>query len=94
LVYSERYRRGITELLEILKNNDQEYTDKIPEKLLNFLEKNASKDYKIEFDKDKELKDLNLQKETKAFLSMLFLYYWCDEKDREDFLKILKDHIQ
>lgn len=93
-MYSERYRRGITELLEILKNNDQEYTDKIPEKLLNFLEKNASKDYKIEFDKDKELKDLNLQKETKAFLSMLFLYYWCDEKDREDFLKILKDHIQ
>ena len=44
---SLEFREGITETLDILNHMDKSYTDKIPKKFKDFLEKN-----KISFDKD------------------------------------------
>ena len=67
---STGYSEAFVEVLAILDNTPIEEKNSIPEKFMNFLKENASKTYKIAFDKNKQIEELTLKKETKAMLSV------------------------
>ena len=50
---STDFSEAITETLDILKHMDNVYIDKIPKKLMHFLENNRSKTYIFDLDHSK-----------------------------------------
>ena len=89
---SESYKKGISEVLEILKYSGKKYIEKIPKKLLIFLKENASETYKPQIDVNKKIEDMNLLPETKGLLSLLYMDYWATPEEKEEFQGVLKDN--
>ena len=89
---NKRYKAGITEVLVLLEQSQPEYTKKIPVKILNFFRENALNNYKPKIDSKKEIKDLELLPETRGLLSILYLNYWANPEEKEEFKGILKEN--
>lgn len=84
---------AISEVLHYLKGISQTDIDKLPNKLMNFLEENASKDYICDFDYTKPLSELDLLDETKGLLGLICLNYWCEtEEEKADFTRKLNEN--
>ena len=87
-----RLREAITEVLEILKNTDNTYMEKLPEKFKKFLNDNKSTSYIPEIDFSKELKDLKIRKETKELLGIMYLNYWSNDEEKKEYVKLLSEN--
>ena len=74
---SVKNANAMAEVIYYLKGIKQEDINKIPKKLLQYLNDNASKEYKCDFDYNKPLKDLNLLDETRGIIGMICYNYWC-----------------
>ena len=74
---------AMAEVLYYLKGIKQEDINKIPKKLLQYLNDNASKDYKCDFDFNKPLKELSLLDETRGIIGMICYNYWCVDEDKK-----------
>lgn len=84
---------AISEVLHYLKGINQTDIDKLPNKLMNFLEENASKDYICDFDYTKPLSELDLLDETKGLLGLICLNYWCEtEEEKAEFTRKLNEN--
>lgn len=83
---------GITETLDILQHMDKSYVNKIPSKFKNFLEQNKSLTYKPQLDHTKNLNDMKVKDKTKSILATIYVNYWCDKEQKEDYLKLLKQN--
>ena len=78
------YRKTLTDIDLILNQVDEEIRNKIPNKLQNYI---SEIDINIPLDKQK------LNEETKAFLAMLYLNYWCTtNEEKEEFRKQLSEN--
>lgn len=89
----EKNAKAISEVLYYLKGIRKIDIDKLPKKLLNFLGKNASKDYICDFDYTKPLSELNLLDETKGMLGLICINYWCEtEEEKAEFKKKLNEN--
>ena len=92
---SVRNANAMAEVIYYLKGIKQEDIDKIPKKFIQYLNKNASKEYKCDFDYNKPLKELNLLDETRGIIGMICYNYWCvTEKQKEQYLKRLSQNEQ
>lgn len=89
---SLEFSEGITETLDILNHMDKSYTDKIPKKLKDFLEKNKSDSYIPHLDHSKKIKEMNLKEKTKDILATIYMNYWCDAEQKENYIKTLKQN--
>lgn len=89
---SLEFSEGITETLDILKHMDKSYTDKIPKKFKDFLEKNKSDSYIPHLDYSKKIKEMNLKEKTKDILATIYMNYWCDAEQKENYIKTLKQN--
>ena len=87
-----RLSEAITEVLEILKNADNTYMEKLPEKFKKFLNDNKSTSYIPEIDFSKELKDLKIRKETKELLGIMYLNYWSNDEEKKEYVKLLSEN--
>lgn len=86
---------AMAEVIYYLKGIKQEDIDKIPKKFMQYLNENASKEYKCNFDYNKPLKELNLLEETRGIIGMICYNYWCDtENQKEEYLKKLSRNEQ
>lgn len=83
---------SITETLDILEHMEKSYVDKIPKKFKNFLEQNKSLTYKPQLNHTENLKDMKLKDKTKNILATIYVNYWCNEKQKEDYIKLLKEN--
>lgn len=83
---------GISEALVILKNIDNVYTEKLPQKFKDFLEQNQSATYIPNIDLSKELKDMKLKKETRNILELMYLNYWSTPEEKKEFMDILNEN--
>ena len=70
------------EILTILEHMERKYQEKVPQKLIDFFERNSAKDYKFDIDLSIPLKEQKLKDKTLSLLAMLNLNYWC-ESDEE-----------
>ena len=92
---SVRNANAMAEVIYYLKGIKQEDIDKIPKKFIQYLNENASKEYKCNFDYNKPLKELNLLDETRGIIGMICYNYWCvTEKQKEQYLKRLSQNEQ
>lgn len=88
-----RYANAMSEVLEYLKGIKDEDVKKISSKFLNFLEENASKDFVCNFDYNKPLAELEISKEAKSIIGLIYYNFWCEnEQQKKDFLLILDEN--
>lgn len=80
---NERYGIAISETLHYLKGINQEDINKIPNKLMLFLQENVVDNYFCNFDYNKPLKELNLTNEAKGLIAMICLNYWCETEEQK-----------
>ena len=78
---------AMAEVIYYLKGIRKEDINKIPKKLLQYLNDNASKEYKCNFDYNKPLKELNLHDEARGIIGMICYNYWCvDEIQKKQYI--------
>lgn len=92
---SVKNANAMAEVIYYLQGIKQEDIDKIPKKFIQYLNENASKEHKCDFDYNKPLKELNLLDETRGIIGMICYNYWCvTEKQKEEYLKRLSQNEQ
>lgn len=90
---SEKYSKACKEVLQYLKGIRKEDIEKIPDKVIKFLEENADKKYECNFDYTKSLSELEVLNETKTLILIICLNYWCDsDEEKKELLKILNEN--
>lgn len=80
---TDTYAQAYVEILEIIRNMDQDYKDKIPKKLLDFFEKNKDSSYKYNIDEINENQNVAFSQKTIDLLAMLELKYLATETEKE-----------
>lgn len=81
------------EVDEILNLLEDEYANKIPEKVRNFFKEEKMQDYQPEINVKIPLTEQNLKRETMVILAILNLNYWCEsEGEKEEFRKELAEN--
>lgn len=85
-------REAISETLEILKNVDKYFIERLPKKFLDFLEENKSNTYIPNLDYTIDLKDQNIREETKNLLGIMYLNYWSTSEEKKEYIKLLNEN--
>lgn len=86
-------KKAISEVNQILKQLNETSFHKIPKKLLDEIEKNAT--VNVDYIKPEiALEDLDLEEETKEMLAVISYNYFCDEEERESWNKELRENEQ
>lgn len=92
---SKELSETAVELNEILKNTSPETLNKIPKKIIKFMEDIASDTYKFEYDKTKTLEEQNIKPKTKGLLALIYKDFLCDEQEKQEYInhvvKVSKD---
>jgi hypothetical protein len=86
---TDTYAQAYAEILEIIKNMEQHYQDKIPVKLIEFFEGNKDSNYQYNTDKINENQNMAFSQKTIDLLAMLQLKYLATEEEKE----LLKDTL-
>ena len=83
---TDTYRITLCDIDLILSELDEDTRNKIPTKMRNFIHENKSQNYIPDINVKIPLENQKLRKETKAFLAMLYLNYWCvTQEEKEEF---------
>lgn len=86
-------KKAYNEVNEILSYIEQEYIDRIPNRLLEVLKNEEVEGYEPEIQINKPLIEQNLQQKTFDLLAMLHLNYWCDsEEEKKELLQIYAEN--
>lgn len=81
------------EVDEILNLLEDDYIDKVSEKVRDFFKEERDKKYLPKIEVDIPLTEQNLKRETMVLLAVLKLNYWCkDEKEKQAFLNELDEN--
>lgn len=81
------YSEALCEVSYIINNLDKSDYNKIPKKIIEFVEKNKSKYYEIKFDIEMPYEGLNLKKETLAILGVIYRKFLSPLEKREELNK-------
>ena len=90
-MFSNEYGEAAVEVLDILDNTNKYDVDKIPSSFIKFLVDNASEDYKVNLNHSKSIDEMNLKEKTKEILGYIYINWWSDNKDKENFKKQIKE---
>ena len=85
-------KESISEVLEILDYMDEEYKNKISPDFLKFLQNNKATTYKKHINPNKDIACQISRNKTKALLGVLFYNFWCNEEEKKEFIKNLKEN--
>lgn len=93
MTLSNNYRMAITEVLEILKNVEIDEYNKIPQKIITFLEEQKDSNYIFTIKSNQNFEDLKIMNETKGFLSLIYYSYMCNsDEERKLYLLTLNNN--
>ena len=93
MTLSNNYRMAITEVLEILKNVEIDEYNKIPQKIITFLEEQKDSNYIFAIKSNQNFEDLKIMNETKGFLSLIYYSYMCNsDEERKLYLLTLNNN--
>lgn len=90
-MFSNEYGEAAVEVLDILDNTKKEDVKKIPSSFIKFLVDNASQDYVVNLDHSKPISELNIKEKTKEILGVIYINWWCDKKDQEQYKEKIKE---
>ena len=89
-MFRSEYGEAAVEVLDILDNTNKEDVAKIPSSFIKFLVDNASEDYIVNFEHSKPINELNIKEKTKEILGVIYINWWCNKKDKENYMKKIK----
>ena len=81
------YGSAYMEVYTILSLLDKEEYEKIPKNVIDVIERNKDNEYNFELNENKELKDQELQVETRAILFSLYRDYLAPEEHRKKIIQ-------
>ena len=81
-----KYSKAFSEVLEILKYISKEEYEKIPLEIIELMEDNCLKDYKVEYNQNMTLTEQNFLEETKYIIAIFFRDYWATDVQRNKIL--------
>ena len=87
---TDTYAQAYAEILEIIRNMEQHYKDKIPAKLIEFFEKNKDSNYQYNIDVLNENQNTAFSQKTIDLLAMIELKYLATEEEK----KLLNDALE
>lgn len=93
-MFRNEYGEAAVEILDILDNTNKEDIAKIPSSFIKFLVDNASKDYVVNFDHLKPISELNIKEKTKEILGTIYINWWCDNNQKEQYKKQIEEQEQ
>ncbi len=82
--------KSLVEVEYILRKLDDEYINKIPQEVWDYINKNKDKNYVFEYDNNKILSEQNLNIDTISILTYINMEYLLEEKERRELLELLK----
>lgn len=83
------YSEAAVEVLDILNYTNQEDVRKIPQSFIKFLTEIANKNYKANFNHNGPISGLNLKKQTRELLGFIYITWWCNDKERNNYKNII-----
>lgn len=81
------YKKAYADIYYILNALEEEYRNKVHDKLIEFFRENADQYYVPKIDITKKLIDQNISEETEQLICLLNLNYWCTPKEKDELLK-------
>lgn len=82
-----------SEVYSILMLLGEEYINKLPLKLVNFIKKNKLNSYTPQYSLDRPLSEQEIQKDSIAMIVMLNYKYWTkDDNEKKEIFTILKEN--
>lgn len=87
---NQRYIESLSEVSTILNAIEKKLIDKLPNKLINFINENKSDLYQPTFDPKSNISKEQLMPETRRFLAYLYYMYWADESEKLEYKNLLK----
>ena len=90
-MFKLEYGEAAVEVLDILDNTNKSDFNKIPPNFIKFLVEIASEDYIVNLDHSKKISEMNLKEKTKEILGVIYINWWCDKKDKENYMKQIKE---
>ena len=85
-------KKGISEVLYILKYMDRSYTEKIPPDFFQFLKENSTEINETEIDFSQPIEELKVNQKTKELLALLYIRYWASPDEKSEFKEILRSN--
>jgi hypothetical protein len=89
---STEYNIAVAETLDVLSHTNPEYVQKIPDEVINFLQKNAQEDYKTELNYEDGIENLKLKQKTREILAFIYRNYLCDTREKMKYDKKLMEN--
>lgn len=87
----EEINKRLVEVDCILKKLDDEYINKIPQEVWDFITENKDENYVFKYDNNKTLAEQNLSIDTISILTYINMEYLLDEKAKGELLTLLKN---
>ena len=84
----EEYKNILSEVSFIFKHIEKDIYDRIPSEVIEAIENNKNKNYMVNYDFNKKLKEQKFNKETFALISVIFLKYCVDDDKKTALLNI------
>lgn len=82
-----------TETVGVLRAIEKSYSEALPLKVIEYLLLTCDIDNIPEYDSNKEINEQNISEDTKAFLTLLKLRYWCKtQEQKEELLKKIQEN--
>lgn len=89
----ESYRRTLNDIDFILSQIEENERNKIPLKMRKFIHDNKLENYTPNISIDIPIENQELHTDTKAFLAMLYINYWCkDEQEKKELIAKLDEN--
>ncbi len=88
------YKRAYSELLEIIKYLPLNEYEQIPKRKIDFYERNKDQSYNFKYNPEKNLKEQNVLRETKALIVTLFSDVFATEEQKEKLKIVLAQNEQ
>lgn len=80
---TDEKRIAYTQVLEVLRNMNEEDIKKVPEKIIELFNKNCAKNYEFKINPVISLKEQGLNNYALSLLAMLQINYWCKSDDEK-----------
>lgn len=90
----DKYNLACTEILEVLKYLPEEDLKKIPQKEIDFFEKNKDKNYVFKFNENLPFEEQSLLPETQAIIVKLYKDYFYSNKTENENVKANNTNIE
>ena len=85
-------KKAYSEIYEILNLMEEEYVNKVPQKLRDLFKMEKEDNFSVNINIDKPLENQNLQKDTLTILAVLCINYWSEsDEEKQELIKLFRD---